>query len=50
MENTNIEKVLKVFEWFTFLLMIIAAALFVQNSFQNYNSNATGNSSFIQKS
>ena len=42
MENTNIEKVLKVFEWFTFLLMVIAAALFVQNSFQNYNSNATG--------
>ena len=42
MESIIVEKILKVFEWFTFLLMIIAAALFVQNSFQNYNSNATG--------
>ena len=42
MESIIVEKILKVFEWFTFLLMIIVAALFVQNSFQNYNSNATG--------
>ena len=42
MESTNIEKSLKVLEWFIFLLMIIAAGLFVQNSFQNYNSNAIG--------
>ena len=42
MESIIVEKILKVFEWFTFLLMIIVAALFVQISFQNYNSNATG--------
>ena len=42
MESTNIEKILRVFEWFIFLLIIIAAGLFVQNSFQNYNSNAIG--------
>ena len=42
MENTNIEKIAQALEWFTFLVMIIAAALFVQNSFQNYQSNSTG--------
>ena len=42
MENTTIEKISKALEWFTFLVMIIAAALFVQDSFQNYHSKATG--------
>ena len=36
------KKCLKLLEWFIFLLMIISASLFVYNSFENYQSNATG--------
>ena len=42
MESDSIKKLLKPFEWSLFVLMIIAAAIFVNNSFQNYQSNATG--------
>ena len=42
MESGTIKKLLKPFEWSLFVLMIIAAAIFVNNSFQNYQSNATG--------
>ena len=42
MENSSIKKLLKALEWSLFIVMIIAAALFVNKSFQNYQSNATG--------
>ena len=49
MENCNIEKLLKALEWALFIVMIIAAALFVSKSFQNYQSNATGVQVLYQK-
>ena len=49
MENCNIEKLLKALEWALFIVMIIAAALFVNKSFQNYQSNATGVQVLYQK-
>ena len=42
MESSTIEKIFKALEWIMFLGMLVAAALFVQNSFQNYQSYATG--------
>ena len=42
MESSTIKKLLKALEWSLFAVMIIAAALFVDKSFQNYQSNATG--------
>ena len=42
MENVTMKNFLKLLEWFIFLLMIISASLFVYNSFENYQSNATG--------
>ena len=49
MENSCIEKLLKALEWALFIVMIIAAALFVSKSFQNYQSNATGVQVLYQK-
>ena len=42
MKVSNITKILKIVEWIIFLGMLVAAALFVNKSFQNYQSNATG--------
>ena len=42
MESFTIDRISKALEWLLFLIMIITAGLFVKNSFQNYQSNATG--------
>ena len=49
MQRSAIKKLLKALEWLLFIVMIIAAALFVSKSFQNYQSNATGVQVLYQK-
>ena len=49
MKVSTITKILKIVEWIIFLGMLVAAALFVNKSFQNYQSNATGVQVLSQK-
>ena len=49
MKVSTIKKILKIVEWIIFLGMLVAAALFVNKSFQNYQSNATGVQVLSQK-
>ena len=49
MEISTIKKILKTLEWIIFLGMLVAAALFVNKSFENYQSTATGIKVFSKK-
>ena len=42
MEISTIKKIFKTLEWIIFLGMLVAAALFANKSFENYQSTATG--------